>query len=156
MKGFSLIEVVISAAILVIIIFTFTLLFQQSKWEQIASFDRFYATIKARELLTELELTSIRLQPENLPSTGNQWVQINEQSSSFFNFDPSIRSASRFELSPLKSNYGLFFRITNLGGSDQRFKKLEVQVRWTVNSTKYNRNILMQLIVGPTLSEPFA
>lgn len=109
------------------------------------------------ELIGQIENSAIAIGVENLPMTSflsskSNFVLIDKDQGSFFPTDPFYRSSSFYELSGLEANYQRLMSISpvDCGGLNcKNYRKIEVMLRYKFDSSDFNKNVVLKLIMGP-------
>lgn len=158
-KAFSLIEVLVAAAISVAIIVPLSAIFQQSVHQTSSSYDEVRASFLARELVEQIQLMPYvtgynGIWPLSHPSESAPWVDLSKTElralfpqSTNKNKKAESMAMTCLNLTPLPEKFGRFIKLYPVIPNE--ILQLDVMIQWMApHSTEFNRQLRMSTLIS--------
>jgi|GEM_PF-1025915 type II secretory pathway pseudopilin PulG len=168
-KAFSLVEVLIAAAIAVLVIVPLSTVFQQSVHQASLSYNEIRASFLARELIEQMQVMQYvtgfnRLTSISTPRESDPWMDLSQPSiTALFpsSADPKreseCRAFSRLFLTPLPPEFRRLIKLypanesrtSNSYEGHPSLLQLDVMIEWKApNSSAFNRRLKISTFIG--------
>lgn len=168
-SAFSLVEVLVAAAISVLVIVPMSAIFQQSVHQTSLSYDEVRASFLARELIEQMQLMPYvtgfdRIRPISSHKESTPWMDLSQPdiaaifpNNTIPDKEAESRALSRLYLTPLPEGFRRLLKLypANQSKSKTSYEgfahlyELHVMIEWKApHSSKFNRRLQLSSLIG--------